>query len=255
MLGTRGGGVRGIDRAEQAMEKWRDGDHRPKSRPFNGQSQQPGRKYYHELTYADAEDGFCKRTVVAVHCTKCGAEKGQWCRTSKGYEHRGIVMLCPQRRALYLSVLSGDLETVSDTPLSSVMDGVSYTIPVNKQAAYVASGCAQWTRSGGSWRGFGPLKTRPLPRDTPSLIGVVSGDLTCIGLSASHKSNSSASGRAIACWICRCSCGYYVLRTGRALRNASSKDCCEVCHRLKRLKRQDYFNQNGVWPDEHMEAR
>jgi hypothetical protein len=60
------------------------------------------------------------------------------------------------------------------------------------------------------------------------LTGKRRGRLTCIGMSCDFPKR----------WIAKCDCGFYVVRTAKALRNKKNdEDCCLACYRAKQLAR------------------
>lgn len=82
-----------------------------------------------------------------------------------------------------------------------------------------------------------PLPVRRDLPETPSfkdLTGIKFGRLTVIGYSATHKSR----------WVCRCTCGNYVMRRGAAIRDGLGA-MCEHCYMLQRAKRDDLFRRTG----------
>jgi hypothetical protein len=230
----------GMERAEQAMERWREGYKRKRKpdEPVREEDEQGG---------FSVEGGFCIRAINAVRCPKCGAEKKEWCRQADGHKRHSRVFIHNARRHTYLSFLQGDKDERSNISGSPIVGSTVFVVPIDRQAAWVVSKGAQWTRAGKSFRSMGPLKTRAVPDDMPSMLGMVRGELCVVGLSASHTGKSGNGGAAA--WICRCSCGYYVLRTTKAIRNESNDDRCEICARTVQLKRAETFRQTGVWPE------
>lgn len=192
--------------------------------------------YYREVPSSDVNaDGFSRRVVAQVRCGKCGAERGQWCRTVDGHERASIIFIHKARRRSYLEDLTGaTADHAPGIPTSPVVGSIVFVVPIDKQAAWVVSKGAQWARSGAGWRSPGPISTRPVPDDMPSMIGKSRGKLRCVGLSRTHAGRSGNGGAAA--WICRCLCGYYVLRTTKALRSEAF-DCCDVCNRDIQLAR------------------
>lgn len=90
-----------------------------------------------------------------------------------------------------------------------------------------------------------PLPTKPITQQMlvggqfVDLRGELSGRLTVIGLSATTGKTRSA-------WVCRCSCGNYVHRSSKSLKNKTDgDDCCEYCRELRQIKRKDEFNRIG----------
>lgn len=238
----------GLERAERAMEQWRASYAKPKKQqlPDEAASRE-------ELFNPDEiEKGFCRRAVNAVRCRKCSANRGEYCRQIDGHLRHAVVFLHNVRRHDYLDLIQETPDSPSPIRNSPVVASTVFIVPVNKQAAWVVSKGSQWQRSGGSWRGIGPLRTRPVPDDMPSMLGVLNGDLLCVGLSAHHAGKNRKGGAAV--WICRCVCGYYVTRSTRALRTTERGEfdrlCCDVCYERVRLKKLQIFNETGLWPDQ-----
>lgn len=70
-----------------------------------------------------------------------------------------------------------------------------------------------------------------------NLTGRKVGRLTVVGWN--HKKSR---------WVCRCSCGIYVYRTSKAIKNDKNKaDACFQCTKLIDIKRLYHFEKTGRW--------
>lgn len=129
------------------------------------------------------------------------------------------------------------------------MKDIHARAPVDSTAARVTSGGVHYVpkRNAASMSSDVPLPVRVLdasilknPAFPRELVGAKVGQLTVLGLSV--KSDR---------WVCRCSCGYYVERKAKALRNphhaASSR--CDRCDHVQKLKDRATFIATGSYPD------
>ncbi|MNJ36336.1 hypothetical protein D3C77_311200 [compost metagenome] len=80
-----------------------------------------------------------------------------------------------------------------------------------------------------------PLPVKPTPDDMPDLIGEKLGRLTVIGVHFQGK------GR----WVCRCSCGNYVLRKSSVIRASAADAACAQCYLLAVSRRQEFIRRTG----------
>lgn len=113
-----------------------------------------------------------------------------------------------------------------------------YSTPVNATAGRVVAG--------GVSHEYQPdpchlISDTPLPvlRDVESptfqdLTGVKFGRLSVVGYSATHK------GR----WVCRCTCGNYVLRKTKTVKGGLGA-MCEHCSLMQQAKRKEYTRRTG----------
>lgn len=94
-----------------------------------------------------------------------------------------------------------------------------------------------------------PPEMRPVPTGKPNLLGARVGRFTVVGLSLLEGSGLR--------WIVRCVCGWYSLRSTKAVRNtANVLDACERCRHVDYLKRSDFYRQLGPEAQrEHDETR
>src|SRR5262245_6632562 len=147
----------------------------------------------------------------------------------------------------------------SNVAISPVVGSTVLRMPVNEQTAMVISASPRWERASSEWRGLAPPALRCVPSNTPDLTGRVVGRLMVVGLSATHvpwhpprPGHTGSSGRG-ARWVCRCRCGYYVVRSTKAIRKNSDL-ACEICLRIegaeRARQRQAYYQQMGRWPDD-----
>jgi hypothetical protein len=98
---------------------------------------------------------------------------------------------------------------------------------------------------------------RKIPYGVPDLVGQVSGWLTVIGL-AVHRAGGGGGNGHTSRWVCRCACGYYVIRTSASIRRGVAKkgghfyhaDRCDRCRQVAYLQRRSLFEQIGFNPDE-----
>lgn len=205
------------------------------------------------------------KIIGAVCCERCGAVIGMRCRNpSTGRTNFNLGSVCVVRWKAYKRYLAIVEERShgprSEIKQSDVVGGVIDRNPVDRKAFDVTrAGPQAWPTPGTSaeWRGRTAPKLRQIPPDMPNLIGVKCGQLTVVGLSL--HSGKSGHGRATA-WVCRCSCGYYVLRKTRAVRNPkNSKDACAPCRWVADANRvqykRDVFAHTGQWPPDFTEER
>ncbi len=90
-----------------------------------------------------------------------------------------------------------------------------------------------------------PWPMRAVPANVPDLTGRVSGFLTVVGLS--HFIGNSTNGSP-ARWVCRCICGYYVIRKPKTIRRQRDEcDACDRCRELQFLKRQQAEIASGEY--------
>jgi hypothetical protein len=121
--------------------------------------------------------------------------------------------------------------------------------PVNRLAGRVTAGsstCYEPKKKVTATESETPFPLRHLDyqvknsQDFVDLTGVKFGRLTVIGM------HLNLNGR----WVCRCTCGRYVVRRKKAIQNSeNSGDRCSLCQHLAYLKREDYFRRNGIWLD------
>jgi hypothetical protein len=197
-----------------------------------------------------------KATIAAVPCSYCGANVGEPCRSyhtgrplpltfnGSGKTKPTKPMICRARRWEYQRVRDDGTLEPSNVRVSSVVNSTVAQAPVDKQTAIVVSpDPVNWNTANTHWRSAGPIRTRPVPDDMPSMIGRTCGQLQVTGLSALHSGRRG--GRVVAkpsVWLCRCSCGYYVLRSTHAIRNPHNVDDC--------TKRVQFRSATGRWPSE-----
>lgn len=75
-----------------------------------------------------------------------------------------------------------------------------------------------------------PWPVIPVPRHLADLSGMRVGSLTVVGLSAIQSGHRSYSRVKRARWVCRCVCGYYVLRSKDSIANTKNDlDACDRC--------------------------
>ncbi len=181
-----------------------------------------------------------KRNVVAmntVRCPTCGVGIGQPCKpivkpddpsrisraTLLSYS-RGLDIHW-ERRALFRDVEDRKPDDRSEMRTSPVVGGTIHIVAVDKPAAVVTSpGPQEWPSKELEERFVVPGRLRNVPPDMPNLTGLKVGRLTVVGLSARLG--------VTPVWMCRCSCGYYVRRRTKALRNATS-DACRLCSKVR----------------------
>jgi hypothetical protein len=91
----------------------------------------------------------------------------------------------------------------------------------------------------------GKVKCDPSFKD---YTGYVVGSFTVVGMLLCHKFDT---------WVLRCSCGAYEIRTTTAINKAVRTDqrMCQSCLDLERIKHQDFFQKNGIYPWQESESR
>lgn len=117
---------------------------------------------------------------------------------------------------------------------------------------------ARVTQPGPKYAALKPLKGNPVnpDQDVPfemsdppcsleNLVGVRRGSLTVVGYATWRGTSKSESPHR---WCCRCVCGRYTLRKGKALRNErNTTDACDRCRELHFLKRQQKQIDGGEY--------
>lgn len=117
--------------------------------------------------------------------------------------------------------------------------------PVNSTAARVMARGTEYVSgvsNGAATYQEMPIATRPIGRaakQNPHFVdctGVKFGRFTVIGLAAEHPQR----------WVVKCACGFYSLRSTKAVRNPkNTTDCCKECQHLLYLKRTEIFRRTG----------
>jgi hypothetical protein len=94
-----------------------------------------------------------------------------------------------------------------------------------------------------------PLPMRPVPAQIPDMTGQRCGRLTVIGLAVQRAQRGKSR------WVCRCVCGYYALRSTKAITNPDNQvhERCERCRQVANLQRETErrrlgLNKPGVEP-------
>lgn len=91
-----------------------------------------------------------------------------------------------------------------------------------------------------------PWPMIPVPSWLVDVTGVRCGSLTCLGLSDVVAGHHSFSRQQRARWVCRCVCGYYVLRSRKSLLNPKNDlDACDRCLHRQYLQRQERRKADG----------
>lgn len=84
-----------------------------------------------------------------------------------------------------------------------------------------------------------PWPLRPVPSGWQNATGERVGSLTVVGLSHLTSVGKHLSGGQRARWVCRCACGYYVVRSLKAVRNTGNTlDACDRCLHRQHLQHQ-----------------
>jgi len=198
------------------------------------------------------------RIFAHIACSYCGASAGQQCRNKLDGSVMAADFICVARRRDYESgrsnVKPAETGLTLDPSLvvnSPVVGGSVHTIPVDRVARRVTGHVSHWDTTPGEVRSVSPLPTRAIPPDMPDLLGKMLGRLSVVGLSALHSGNHREGGSAgqRAVWVCRCQCGYYVLRTSKAIRkNIDPLHVCDKCDSINRLRSYAVFQETGHWP-------
>lgn len=122
-------------------------------------------------------------------------------------------------------------------------------VPVDATAARVVSAGPKGVESDKRFGGVcapAPPQMREVPAGTPNRIGFIKGHLTVVGLSVARKPSDKQTK-----WVCRCRCGYYVIRLTRKLREqdpALMADRCDRCRQVWFLKKRSFYQQTGRDP-------
>jgi hypothetical protein len=128
----------------------------------------------------------------------------------------------------------------------STIERIVASVPLNRTAAAVVN-----EREGTHWTPeidpniphfATPPPMRPIPPDMESLVGRQFDRLTVVGLSVPRKSR-----HPWAQWVCRCTCGYYELRRGKALLDHKGREP-QMCARCQALV-------SARWRYENLPAR
>lgn len=80
-----------------------------------------------------------------------------------------------------------------------------------------------------------PLSLKPVPAGMDDLSGTKFGRLTVIGYSTDKSRR----------WVCRCSCGNYVLRRTKAVVQAAPDAACPQCYLMAVSKRHEFSRRTG----------
>lgn len=116
---------------------------------------------------------------------------------------------------------------------------VGHEKPVNKTAALVVAKGESFSFQPNECHQISdvPFPTQPARTDDPNFIdltGRVFGRLTVIGYGALGNRR----------WVCRCTCGMYVMRSSKAVK-AGTGAMCEHCKLLQLAKRRDLQRRTG----------
>ena len=131
------------------------------------------------------------------------------------------------------------------------MEEIAKRNPVDRTAARVTSQGPKWVESSAkNDRYFSPVPhpTRPLAWNQQNLAGRTIGTLTVIGLAAWKAANAKATASQRTRWVCRCLCGWYVIRSTKAIKNPNNaEDACDRCRHLAQLKYQQSRIESGEY--------
>lgn len=113
--------------------------------------------------------------------------------------------------------------------MTSTIERIIKSVPIDRTAGQVVSRGEQYRQPDfDAFLSDVRPATKPLPPNSPNVVGARFGRLQVVGLSADfHKR-----------WVVRCSCSYYAIRTLTALRKGKG-DCalmCDKCAHLEGLK-------------------
>jgi hypothetical protein len=91
-----------------------------------------------------------------------------------------------------------------------------------------------------------PLPVVPFPgHPEHDVTGQTFGRMRVIGYAG--RANSSGQGL----WVVRCACGSYEHRTRKAVRGPYARRArCEACEAVGHLRRVEYFNRTGKYPED-----
>lgn len=120
------------------------------------------------------------------------------------------------------------------------MSDISFRKPVNRLAGIVTSRGPD-DRTNKHIREIAssnPIAIKSIPLNVKDRTGAVCGQLTCVGFYEYKPKRRNL-------WVCRCSCGNYVVRTGDSLNARSEHQCCPKCNETQYLKRQATYLQYG----------
>lgn len=80
-----------------------------------------------------------------------------------------------------------------------------------------------------------PIPIKEVAPEIVDLTGAKFGRLTVVGLAEQGKSR----------WVCRCSCGNYVLRRSQTVQKAAPDAACPQCYLLAVSKRHEFIRRTG----------
>ena len=84
--------------------------------------------------------------------------------------------------------------------------------------------------------------------DRQELSGMRFGRLTVIGR-AKHRRHASGGTKGKARWVCKCSCGAYVSRCAKAIKNPKNTlDACDACSKMMWARRSEFWRRTGRDP-------
>lgn len=133
----------------------------------------------------------------------------------------------------------------------SGMEEIARRRPLNRTAARVTQPGPKGLGSDKRQSSVHGSQPTPWPMiSVPSFIvdvtGKRMGSLTCIGLSEVVAGHKSFSRQQRARWVCRCVCGYFVLRSRASLLNEKNNlDACDRCLQRQFLQRQERRKADG----------
>ncbi len=115
--------------------------------------------------------------------------------------------------------------------------------PINKQSKIVASSVSQLIpqhKPSSMARSINRLPTMQfIGRREHNLAGMKKGNLTVIGVFLRQNPLANNGGGGLR-WVVQCICGYYEIRTYKAITNPRNiNECCHECRNLKYLARNE----------------
>jgi len=90
------------------------------------------------------------------------------------------------------------------------------------------------------------------------LTGLKFGQMTVVeyygGSNRYNKNGKSKYKTGGARWVCRCSCGNYEVRKGKAIRKmvkgTRRREMCQECRELEKIQHKEFKRLTGKWPHE-----
>jgi len=190
--------------------------------------------------------------IRAVACPLCESPQMRACVNLAG---EAMPTVHRERGIAYKASLRDVADIRSSVKPSGVVGSSTNAHPVDRVASRVTQHVAAFEKPLNERREAGLPALRPILKnelhnpDFTDLTGVMAGSLTVVGLSVERAARNKG-----ALWVCRCSCGYYVYRTAKALKRDNPLLACEACcnraQLIRAARRRAIFGATGCWPSD-----